>query len=127
MKRYITADQVRQMRAMVAHGVPRGAIAKALGVSRHVVYYHLDDGKLLERPDPGRLVCIEWKPVTLSDPEPGRDVLLAVRGESEAAEGFRVNKSIASFVYSTGHDVPAGTVFAWAPLPACPPEKGGGS
>lgn len=120
-KRYITVDQVRQMHAMAAQNVSRSTIAKALGVNRQAVYHHLNEGKLLDRPDPGRFVCIAWRAVTLTDPAPGRDVLLAVRGEPEAAEGFRLGDSAEAFVYSTGHDVPAGSVYAWAPLPACPP------
>ena len=61
---------------------------------------------------------ITWHNAATNPPERLRDVLLAVRGKPESAEGFRAPAG--DYIYSTGHAVPIGAVYAWAPLPACP-------
>lgn len=62
-----------------------------------------------------------WHNAETNPPEPLVDVLLAVEGETEAAEGFRVTDEDVSdhYEYSTGHTVEK-PVYAWAELPACP-------
>lgn len=60
---------------------------------------------------------ITWHAVNTL-PEPFDDVLLAVHGQSTAAEGFVTDTGV--WWYSTGHEVPANSVYAWAEMPACP-------
>jgi hypothetical protein len=119
-KRFITPDKVREMHALRQAKVTQQSIAEKLGCSRNVVNYHLNRGKILDWNEAARVACIVWRPVTATEPVRFVDVLLAVRGETEASEGFRAEGD--AWVYSTGHDMTPGTVYAWAKLPACPPE-----
>lgn len=59
-----------------------------------------------------------WHNATTNPPERLTDVLLAVRGQREAAEGFRADAG--DYYYSTGHAVAIAAVYAWSELPACP-------
>lgn len=61
---------------------------------------------------------LHWHDTAATLPEPLHDVLLALRGESVAAEGWRVDER--EYVLSTGHPIAASEVYAWADLPACP-------
>lgn len=65
---------------------------------------------------------ITWHNARTNPPSPLRDVLLAIRGEEQAAEGWRTTHcSVAdAYMLSTGHPVPAKMVYAWAELPAAP-------
>lgn len=52
-------------------------------------------------------------------PAPYKDVLLAVTGEEETAEGHLLPGLPECWRYSTGHPVTA-TVYGWTELPKCP-------
>jgi hypothetical protein len=58
-----------------------------------------------------------WHNAKTNPPPEFEDVLLAVAGEPQAAEG---NRQEVSYWYSTGHLIIPGTVYAWTELPACP-------
>ena len=60
---------------------------------------------------------ITWHNAETNPPEDGKTVLIAVRGEPEAAEAFLLR---AKWIYSSGHDADVAKVYAWAELPACP-------
>lgn len=64
---------------------------------------------------------IIWHNPATTLPEPLTDVLLAVRGEKLASEGFMLSSH--EWVFSTGHPVDAAKVYAWTELPACPVES----
>jgi len=59
-----------------------------------------------------------WHNPATNPPAPLTDVLLAVRGEDLASEGFRTAEG--EWIFSTGHAVDAACVYAWTELPACP-------
>lgn len=59
-----------------------------------------------------------WHPPTAHAPESFTEVLIAVHGAPQAAEGFRTDTGI--WWFSTGHEVPGNAVYAWTELPACP-------
>ena len=61
---------------------------------------------------------MNWQPPSATAPEEFADVLMAVHGEAHAAEGFRDH--CGTWWYSTGHEVPANAVYAFAELPDCP-------
>lgn len=61
---------------------------------------------------------MNWHNAKTNPPEPLTDVLLAVCGQTQSAEGFRLPEAN-RYVYSDGHDV-TGDVYAWAELPTCP-------
>lgn len=61
---------------------------------------------------------IPWHNAITNPPKPLQNVLIAVRGEKCASEGFRLVGN--SWLYVTGHLVGAGSVYAWSEMPACP-------
>lgn len=61
-----------------------------------------------------------WHNPKTNPPKVFADVLLAVRGQEEASEGWRYESG--SYQFSTGHPVVSSDVYAWTELPKCPRE-----
>ncbi len=61
---------------------------------------------------------MSWHNPETNPPPTFKDVLLAVRGEEDASEGW-LNKD-GSWQYTSGHE--ALGVYAWTELPKCPRE-----
>lgn len=64
---------------------------------------------------------LTWHNPETNPPPPLKDVLMAVRGEPEAAEGWMHHDN--TWSYATGHFLEVGRVYAWAELPAVPSLK----
>ncbi len=73
-----------------------------------------------------------WHNPATNPPRPLVDVLLAIVGEAQASEGYRVERVgtggilVSGWLLSTGHPVDPENVYAWTDLPACP-KIGGAS
>ncbi|MCX6952601.1 MAG: hypothetical protein NTV51_10625 [Verrucomicrobia bacterium] len=61
----------------------------------------------------------------MNPPAAFTDVLLAVRGEPLASEGWRTGDD--TWMHSSGHPISPGKVYAWTELPACPVIEPGGA